>query len=142
MRLLVAITQAFNANVSVNLRGCEIGVAEQLLHRAKVGTAVEQVGRKSVAQGVRPEWSASTSERQGRQIFGYQIKNLAHAYALAFGGEQQSVAAVFVHKSRSPLLQPKVKRPARWLAVGNHALLVAFAIDAQEPALVVDAGEV
>jgi len=38
--------------VRVNLRGGEIGVAEEHLHDAQVGAVVEQVRGEGVAQGV------------------------------------------------------------------------------------------
>ena len=48
--------QAFQAllqHVSINLRGRNIGVAEQRLHHAQVGAVVEKMAGKSVAQHVR-----------------------------------------------------------------------------------------
>src|SRR3990167_6626100 len=40
-------------HVGVNLRGLHIGMTEQLLHRANVLAAFQQVSGKGVAQGVR-----------------------------------------------------------------------------------------
>jgi len=42
--------QALAGNVGVNLGSGNVGVAEQHLHDAQVGTVVEQVGGKGVAQ--------------------------------------------------------------------------------------------
>jgi len=39
--------------MGIDLRRRNIGVAEHRLHRAQVGAAFEQIGRKGVTQGVR-----------------------------------------------------------------------------------------
>jgi hypothetical protein len=58
-RQWVQIThQAFQAlfqNMRVNLRGRNIGVAEQRLHHAQIGAVVEKVAGESVAQHVRAD---------------------------------------------------------------------------------------
>jgi len=43
----------FFHHVGVYLSGGDVGMAEQILHGADVGSGVEQVGGKAVAQGVR-----------------------------------------------------------------------------------------
>src|SRR4029453_12722452 len=50
---LVGGAEAGGADVRVNLRGYEAFVTEQLLDAADVGTAVEQMRRKRVAECVR-----------------------------------------------------------------------------------------
>ena len=45
-------SQSLSTHVSVYLRSCEIGVAEQLLHGPEIGAPVEEVGGEGVAQGV------------------------------------------------------------------------------------------
>ena len=53
MRDPVALFEALGGDVRVDLRGSEAGVAEKFLDRAEVGAAVEQVGRRRVAERVR-----------------------------------------------------------------------------------------
>ena len=49
----VALLEPLGRDVRVDLGRAETGVAEQLLHRPKIRSPVEQVGRGGVAQGVR-----------------------------------------------------------------------------------------
>src|SRR3954452_22288473 len=49
----VRVAQACRVDASVDLGGRDRGVAEQLLDRAQVGAAFEQVRGEAVAQGVR-----------------------------------------------------------------------------------------
>ena len=53
VRLLVGPPQPFGGDVGVELGGGQRRVAEQLLHRAQVGAALEQVGGRRVPQAVR-----------------------------------------------------------------------------------------
>src|SRR4029079_14095359 len=53
MGLLVRGPQAGGADVGVDLRGDETLVAQQLLHAADVGAAVEQMRCKTVSERVR-----------------------------------------------------------------------------------------
>ena len=45
--------QALARHVRVDLRGGDVGVAQQHLHHAQVGAVVEQMGGEGVAQHVR-----------------------------------------------------------------------------------------
>src|SRR5665647_1893543 len=54
MRLEVGTPQPLHRDVCVDLRGSQAGVAKHLLHRAKIGAALEQVGRRTVPEPVRP----------------------------------------------------------------------------------------
>src|SRR4249919_1962341 len=56
----VRVAQAGRIDASVDLRGRDRGVAEQLLDRAQVGAALEQVRGEAVSQGVRGD---ATGER-------------------------------------------------------------------------------
>jgi hypothetical protein len=50
---MVAVVDFFGllpGDESINLRGRDVGVAEQQLHRAQVGAALDQVGGKGMAQ--------------------------------------------------------------------------------------------
>ena len=60
MRLLVDVQQVAGIDVGVALGGAEARVAEQLLDRAQVGAAHQQVGREAVAERV---WAAAAGER-------------------------------------------------------------------------------
>ena len=53
MRRVVHLSQPLLADVSVQLGRREVAVAEQLLHDAKIGPAVEQMGGEGVTQRVR-----------------------------------------------------------------------------------------
>ena len=86
-------------DVSVDLGGADIAVAQQLLHGADVGTGLEQVGSEAVAKGVRVH-GLGESSRPGRLRDGaldragvenYQI-TLATGSLLVDGGpESRSV---------------------------------------------------
>jgi hypothetical protein len=52
MGLVVVIAQPVGRYMGVNLRGGQAAVPKQFLYAANVGTAIEQVGRKAVAQGM------------------------------------------------------------------------------------------
>ena len=52
MRGVVDGAQALAGQVRVDLRGGEVSVPEQLLHRAQVGAPFEQVGRERMAKRV------------------------------------------------------------------------------------------
>src|SRR5215470_3367513 len=53
VRLVVTVAQAVGGHVGVNLGVAEAAVAEQFLHTADVGPAVEQLRREAVPQAVR-----------------------------------------------------------------------------------------
>src|SRR5918993_5399953 len=52
MKLLMDRAEILPINMSVDLGGREIGVAEHFLHRTQVCSTLEQVSRKTVAQSV------------------------------------------------------------------------------------------
>ncbi len=52
MGLLVSPLKPFGSEMSIDLRGDEVGVAKQFLHAAQVSAAVQQVGGIAVAQSV------------------------------------------------------------------------------------------
>jgi hypothetical protein len=55
---LVQPLQPLLCNVSVDLSGGQVGVAEKHLHGAQIGTVVQQVRGERVAQGVWREVAA------------------------------------------------------------------------------------
>lgn len=52
MGLVDGAAQPLGADVGVDLRGGERGVAQEVLDAAQVGAALDQMGRGAVAQGV------------------------------------------------------------------------------------------
>ena len=63
MRTVVDLAQALRIDVAVHLRRRERAVAEQLLDRAQVGAALEQVRREGVAEAVRVRQQAAQGAR-------------------------------------------------------------------------------
>ena len=53
MRGIVHVRQMLKVEVGINLRGGQVGVAEQLLHRAQIAARLQHVGSEGVAQLVR-----------------------------------------------------------------------------------------
>ena len=56
MRLAIDLTQRFDGEVRIDLRGIQTAVTEQFLYRADVGTGLQQMSGKAVAQRVRARW--------------------------------------------------------------------------------------
>ena len=54
MRLPVGALQPLGRDVRVDLRAGQAGVAEHLLNRPKIGTALEQMSGRTVPQTMRP----------------------------------------------------------------------------------------
>ena len=63
MRAVVDLPQEAGVHVAVHLRRRERAVAEQLLDRAQVGAALEQVRREGVPQAVRMRKQAAERAR-------------------------------------------------------------------------------
>jgi len=61
MRLAIDLEQLRRIHVRVPLRGAEARVAEQLLNRAQVGAALQQVGRERVTQRMRADARTGTA---------------------------------------------------------------------------------
>jgi len=53
MKLLMDLFEALVIDVGVDLGGCDISVAEELLNDAQIGSILKQVGREGVPQEVR-----------------------------------------------------------------------------------------
>ena len=114
-------------------------MAEQLLDRAQVGAALEQVGGGGVAQAVgadvgRPGTSGDAAVDQvadGR----WSIRRAPRAE------EERRPRALDPQHGR-PDRQPPVDRPAGRGAVGHRALLAALAEHPDHPAFVVDVVDV
>ncbi len=85
MRRLVALLEPLRRHVGVDLRRAEARVAEELLHGAQVGAAVEEVRRGAVPQRVRP---ARAGARDGREQRRDLPVHAAHAEAAAAHAEE------------------------------------------------------
>ena len=53
MRAVIDLRQMLEVEVSVNLGGADVGVAEQLLYRAQITAGFQQMAGKGVPQGMR-----------------------------------------------------------------------------------------
>ena len=80
------LLEAFLKHVRVDLRGRDVGVAEELLHDAQGGAAIEQVRREGVPEHVRGDAFGIESRR-----FGQRLQVLAHALPcqMAFSGARR-----------------------------------------------------
>jgi hypothetical protein len=126
VRVVIDLSQSFRVDVAVHLGRRQRGVAEQLLDRAQIGAAFQQVGGERVSQ---PVWMRHQSP-QGRRI-----------ESPAAGGEKQRVLGA------PSELRPRVAEIARneaggFLAEWNDAVLAALAEPhVHELLLEVDVGE-
>src|SRR5205807_2385143 len=98
VRLVVAVAQAVGGHVGVNLRGAQAAVAEQLLHAADVGPAVEQVRGEAVPQAVRA--GARVEARLG-QVLGQLAADAARRQPRAVLVEEQGVAPLAPLRQRA-----------------------------------------
>ena len=76
--------QPFLQHMGVNLRGGDVGVAEQLLHGAQVGAVLQKVAGKGVAQHVRRYLRGGNAGPRGQPLQ-FARENLARQVA-AVGG--------------------------------------------------------
>ena len=53
MVLAVQCLKSLSGDMCIDLRGGDVGVAEQHLHYTQIGTVIKQVCSESMAQGVR-----------------------------------------------------------------------------------------
>ena len=79
MRVLVALLEALDRNVRVNLSCAQARVTEQFLNGSQVGTTVEQVGCGRVAKRVRSAFARWRCFDEG----GDELIDLSNAKALA-----------------------------------------------------------
>src|SRR5215472_2488419 len=127
MRAVVHAPQMTGVDVAVDLRRRERAVAEQLLDRAEVRAAVEQVRRERVTQ---PMW------------VGDDPAQCARVEALAPRGEEEGVVRT-ARESRPRLAQVAAEPERRLLAERHDPLLPALAAaDEHELLLEVDVPEV
>ena len=98
MRLVVDRLQTLRADVRVNLRRAQVGVPEQLLHAAQIGSRVKKMRGERMAQFVRGHIR--------RQTGGGQIK-----FEVALEAPRRQASAVLIDEERR--LPPGVRRPER-----------------------------
>ena len=87
MRFAVDLSQGFNREMRIDLRGVQAAMAEQFLHHADVGASTQQVGGKTVAQGVRrgARRQAGGGEVARQSSADVDIADASSATATAFG---------------------------------------------------------
>ena len=64
MRLLVGASEPLVRDVGIDLCGGQRGVAKNLLHAAKVGTSLEEMGGHGVPQSVRSQIRGAVNDLQ------------------------------------------------------------------------------
>ena len=99
-------------------------MAQQLLHAAQVGAAVEEVGRGRVAQRVRP---AGRGVPQALERPVDDGARLAHPQPAAARAEEEGGAGVRPGQAGATEPLPRLEGAARGCAVGDGALPVALA---------------
>src|SRR5688572_11935147 len=69
------VAQVFALDVSIDLRCCDVGMAEHLLHARQVGAALEQMRGEGVTQSVRRHALANSCAPD------MPLEDLPHAHA-------------------------------------------------------------
>ena len=122
MMLLVHPIQPIERQVRVNLRGRNIGVAEDGLHRAQVGAVLHHVGGATVAQHVR----AGMTRRLRRRVVHHLPHPLPRDRPCPARDEQER-RRLLRRQHRTRMLQILLHNLLRSMTQRNDALLVAFA---------------
>src|SRR5690349_856052 len=123
MELLVDRAQILSIHVGVDLRGGEIGVAQHLLQRAKVGTALEQVSGEAVPERVRRD--ALPDARTGGSALD-DAPGTDAGERPATGVEQHATAARAAVELRPKLVQIDRDRADDGASDRNQPLLATF----------------
>ena len=112
---LVNSPQTIAGHVGVDLRGRQVGVAEELLHGSEVGSAFEQVGGVRVTERVRVE-RATVGEWVARQdtpciTWSERVTTTVHEHDVVgcVGGHKRIPTVVEPRQRASP---PPVRRSA------------------------------
>src|SRR5205823_2817363 len=66
VRIRVGFLQPLSGHMRINLRGRKTGVAEQCLHAAQIGAAIEHVCRETMSKFVRADRNGNHRERPAR----------------------------------------------------------------------------
>src|SRR6266852_6507700 len=136
--VLVQLLQALARHVGIDLRGRDIGVAEQELHDAQIRAMVEQMRGEGVAQRVRRERSA----REGCPgALLYQVPERLPRHRTTAPRDEHVVAGPFPQK-RGPAFLRIARQPGERLLTERHeALLRALAEDADHAHVEAHLGE-
>src|SRR5262249_11870776 len=129
--LRVQLLQPLARNVSVDLRGGDIGVAKQHLDHAEVGAMIEQVSGEGMAQSVRRERRRRDARENGVAL-DHVPEGLAGERRPARGQEDRlrescACAGCRARERGTGFLEVAVYPRHGLLADGNEAFLVALA---------------
>jgi T5SS/PEP-CTERM-associated repeat protein len=136
VRLLVRRAQVLLADVCVDLRRGQTGVAEHLLHAADVGPTVEQVRREAVPQRV---GRGPQVEPRHLQVLLERAGDAACREPLAEPiGEQRGRFPLRLARGELAVGEPLPQRLGAIRAEVREAFLPAFSADAEQPLLEVE----
>jgi hypothetical protein len=138
MRPGVGLAQPFDRDMRVDLGAGEAGMAEKLLDRTQIGTAVEQVRGRGVPQPVRSEIRCAS----GLRLLMNDSPDGSDVDPTAPGAEQQGRSAACGPQHATRFAEPTIKRLAGRCAERDRALLGSFAEDPYQPTGLVDVIEV
>src|SRR5262245_55932353 len=130
--LLDQASQALLDDVGIDLRRRDVGMAEELLHRAQIGATLQEVAGKGVAENVRRD-ARGFDPRGESERLQFLSKALAgEMLASARRKEPDRGAAPFslIGADRGEM---GLERSLRRLVQGYEALAPAFALDGQHP---------
>src|SRR5215203_4396613 len=122
--------------VGIELGRREVGVAEHLLHRAQIGTALEQVRRERVAEQVRVDTLRVEARLPGQLA---EDQEGARARQRAAARVQEQLRPVPCVEERPTAREVAAQSVGAGPAERDDALLAALADAADEPPLEVDA---
>ena len=121
------IPQAGAVDMDIYLGSGDALVTQHLLDGAQVSPSLEQVGRKTMAQGVRADHFSDSGELA--QLL-YNVKNhLAREHCPPAVEEQDVFTAALDHLMRACLLQVKIDLVDGNGRDGHNALFVALALN-------------
>ena len=118
--------QASGVHVRVALRRGQGGVAEHLLHGAQIRAALQQVGRRRVAQ---PGGAQCRARRPSRPFDGPMERTTRGSMRPPSVAEEERAAAGLPSQLGSASYEPVIEGVLGWRTIGNDALLVTFAKD-------------
>ena len=125
MRPRVRLRQTLHRHVRVNLRGRQRRVAQQLLHRANIGAAVDQVSRRRMTQNVR---TRRLRVLHRAQQTGQILTNLTgiRTPTARTNKQRRHALRTFRDPLRTTIGHPTIQRLERRGTQRHHALLIAF----------------
>src|SRR3569623_676876 len=124
VRLVVDLGEVLEVEVGVYLRRRDIGMPQQLLHRAQLAARLEHVARAGVAQHMR-------MQRRIETLFAapvaHALLHCARRYAVAASAHEQRLFVL--RRELSAHVQPRAYRGAGLTPLGRHAFFAALAGD-------------